>query len=198
MIEYDEALALVRRHAPGPTGVEEVPLVEATGRVLAEPVSAGISSPHFNAAAMDGLAVKAEVTFGASESMPKKLTIVPASPSEKINLEQTTFKPIRMVVAVTTSKGKPDNSGICFAENVIIRTAAVKNMLKIKSTSKIRVDCGNKSPPTIAIVPAAKRKLLRQPNCKLPLFFKCALLTAIYLLITFYILVIRQRRVQQF
>lgn len=54
---------------------ETLPVPEAVGRVLAEPVSAGISSPHFNAAAMDGLAVKAEVTFGASESIPKKLII---------------------------------------------------------------------------------------------------------------------------
>jgi putative molybdopterin biosynthesis protein len=54
---------------------ETLPVPQAVGRVLAEPVNAGISSPHFNAAAMDGLAVKAELTFGASETSPKKLTI---------------------------------------------------------------------------------------------------------------------------
>ena len=54
---------------------ETLPVPEAVGRVLAEPVYAAISSPHFNAAAMDGLAVKAEVTFGASETNPKKLIL---------------------------------------------------------------------------------------------------------------------------
>ena len=54
---------------------ETVSAPEAVGRVLAEPVSARISSPHFNAAAMDGMAVKAQVSFGASETNPKKLVI---------------------------------------------------------------------------------------------------------------------------
>jgi putative molybdopterin biosynthesis protein len=56
-----------------PTETLAVP--EAAGRVLAAPVSAVISSPHFNAAAMDGIAVQAEVTFGASQADPKELLI---------------------------------------------------------------------------------------------------------------------------
>jgi len=55
--------------------VETVPVSEAVGRVLANPIHAKMSSPHFNAAAMDGLAVKAEITFGASETAPKVLII---------------------------------------------------------------------------------------------------------------------------
>ena len=54
---------------------EEVPVPQAVGRVLAEPVYAKISAPHFNAAAMDGLAVKEESTFGASEAVTKELAI---------------------------------------------------------------------------------------------------------------------------
>ena len=54
---------------------ETISVPEAVGRVLAEPVSARISSPHFNAAAMDGVAVKAEASFGASETNPKKLVL---------------------------------------------------------------------------------------------------------------------------
>ena len=54
---------------------ETIPVPEAVGRVLAKPIPAKISSPHFNAAAMDGLAVKAEISFGASETAPKTLTV---------------------------------------------------------------------------------------------------------------------------
>ncbi len=54
---------------------ETVSVPEAVGRVLAEPVQAKLSSPHFNATAMDGLAVKAEITYGANESSPKTLRI---------------------------------------------------------------------------------------------------------------------------
>lgn len=54
---------------------ETIAVPDAVGRVLAAPVSAVISAPHFNAAAMDGIAVKAEVSFGASEADPKRLII---------------------------------------------------------------------------------------------------------------------------
>ena len=57
----------------GVLATETVPVPQAVGRVLAEPIHAKLSSPHFNAAAMDGLAVKAEITFGASEASPKTL-----------------------------------------------------------------------------------------------------------------------------
>jgi len=47
-----------------------VPLAEATGRVTAEPVWASRSSPPFDAAGMDGIAVRAADTLGASETTP--------------------------------------------------------------------------------------------------------------------------------
>ncbi|MCK7503154.1 MAG: hypothetical protein MZV70_03000 [Desulfobacterales bacterium] len=39
--------------------------------MLAEPVFAAISAPSYHAAAMDGVAVKAETTYGASEAQPQ-------------------------------------------------------------------------------------------------------------------------------
>jgi putative molybdopterin biosynthesis protein len=48
-------------------------LSEAVGRVLAEPVWATRSSPPFDAAAMDGIALRAADTLGASESSPLRL-----------------------------------------------------------------------------------------------------------------------------
>jgi len=54
---------------------ETVSSPQAVGRVLAEPVHARVSAPHFNAAAMDGLAVTAQRTFGASEAVTKQLAI---------------------------------------------------------------------------------------------------------------------------
>jgi putative molybdopterin biosynthesis protein len=55
--------------------VEEIVLDEnAVGRVLAEPVWAKISSPHYHASAMDGFAVRAHETAGASLNTPVLLT----------------------------------------------------------------------------------------------------------------------------
>jgi putative molybdopterin biosynthesis protein len=55
-------------------GVEEIPLDEsALGRVLAEPIWAGLSSPHYHAAAMDGFAVRSKETSGALPTRPVQL-----------------------------------------------------------------------------------------------------------------------------
>jgi len=54
---------------------EMVAVPDAVGRVLAAPVTALISSPNFHLSAMDGIAVKAASTFGASETRPKELII---------------------------------------------------------------------------------------------------------------------------
>jgi putative molybdopterin biosynthesis protein len=54
---------------------EEIPLTEALGRITAEPVWAAISSPHYHACAMDGIAVRAADTVGASASTPLRLQL---------------------------------------------------------------------------------------------------------------------------
>ena len=54
---------------------EAVPVQESQGRITLEPVYAHISSPHYNACAMDGIALNAALTFGAGETTP--VTIAP-------------------------------------------------------------------------------------------------------------------------
>ncbi len=57
---------------------EIVPTDHALGRVTAAAVFAQRSSPHYHGAAMDGIAVRAEDTFGASETRPLELHPAPA------------------------------------------------------------------------------------------------------------------------
>lgn len=52
---------------------EEILLSEALGRVTYEPIFAQVSSPNYNAAAMDGIAVRAVDTGGATEVRPLTL-----------------------------------------------------------------------------------------------------------------------------
>jgi putative molybdopterin biosynthesis protein len=54
---------------------ETIPAQEAAGRVTAEPVFARFSSPSCHAAAMDGIAVLAETTFGTTVDRPKALRV---------------------------------------------------------------------------------------------------------------------------
>src|SRR5918911_4768920 len=58
---------------PGRVDAVRMGLHEAVGRVTAEPVWATRSSPSFDASAMDGIAVRAAETIGASESTPVPL-----------------------------------------------------------------------------------------------------------------------------
>jgi len=58
-----------------PLPAEKISVPDAVGRVLAKPVNARLSSPNFHLAAMDGLAVKAKITFGASAAAPKELVV---------------------------------------------------------------------------------------------------------------------------
>jgi putative molybdopterin biosynthesis protein len=59
---------------PARLTVEEIPVEDALDRITAAPVFAKISSPHYHASAMDGICVRAEDTFGATEFLGKKLT----------------------------------------------------------------------------------------------------------------------------
>ena len=79
-IALDEAFArwwqgLEAAGALEPRPGERVPLWEAAGRVTAAPVWARLSEPHYHASAVDGYAVVAEDTIGATETSPRRLRI---------------------------------------------------------------------------------------------------------------------------
>ncbi len=57
-------------------GVEDVPLVEARARVLAEPATSGEDIPQFDRSTMDGFAVRAKDTFGATEGLPALFNVI--------------------------------------------------------------------------------------------------------------------------
>lgn len=57
---------------------EVLPLGQCVGRILSQDIVSKIDLPEFNRATMDGYAVQARSTFGASESMPALFTIVGA------------------------------------------------------------------------------------------------------------------------
>ncbi len=71
-----EILAAVPRLDP-----TRVPLGEALGVVLSEPIIAGESVPPFANTAMDGYAVRAADTAAASETAPARLTVVGELPA---------------------------------------------------------------------------------------------------------------------
>ena len=74
-LPFDEALRLVNAGARPTDRTERVGLSEADGRVLVGDVTASIDVPPFDRAAMDGYAVIASDTAGASASAPVRLKL---------------------------------------------------------------------------------------------------------------------------
>ena len=70
---------------------ERVPLIEALGRVTAEPLHAPADLPAFPRSTMDGFAVRAADTYGASEGLPAYLTLsgeVPMGRAPDLSVEK--------------------------------------------------------------------------------------------------------------
>ena len=79
-IPLDEAIArfygaLEQNGGLKPISGETVSLDQAPGRVTSQPVWARMSSPHYHSAAMDGVAVRAQDTHGASKTSPLTLKL---------------------------------------------------------------------------------------------------------------------------
>jgi molybdopterin molybdotransferase len=71
-----EAWSRLEPHLHPIDQVEPVATAEALGRVLAEDTVAPADLPHFARSAMDGYAVRAEDTHGATEGLPAYLKVV--------------------------------------------------------------------------------------------------------------------------
>ncbi len=71
-----EAWSKLEPHLSAIERVEVIPTAEALGRVLAGNTAAPVDLPHFPRSAMDGYAVRAEDTHGASDSQPAYLKVV--------------------------------------------------------------------------------------------------------------------------
>lgn len=76
VVDREEATARFQQHLRmRPLGAETIPLSEALGRILACAVIADVDVPGFDRSSVDGFAVGANDTIGASERQPKPLVL---------------------------------------------------------------------------------------------------------------------------
>jgi putative molybdopterin biosynthesis protein len=76
VVDRDAATARFHRHLElRPLGAETVPLSQTVGRVLARAVIADVDVPGFDRSSVDGFAVRADDTVGATERAPKALVL---------------------------------------------------------------------------------------------------------------------------
>lgn len=89
---------------------EPVTLEQALGRTSAESVWAALSSPHYHASAMDGYAVKAADTEGATETSPLSLKTGPEGPALRIDTGDPLPSWADSVIMIEAVQHKDDNS----------------------------------------------------------------------------------------
>jgi molybdenum cofactor synthesis domain-containing protein len=111
-ISLDEARAIIERATVPISRVERVPLDRASGRVLAETVTSSADVPPFARAAMDGYAVRAEDTTGASRAIPRSLRCV-----EKVFTGQLAVQTVGAGQCIEIATGAPMPPG---ADAVVI------------------------------------------------------------------------------
>lgn len=105
-IQVEEAAArILDRVQPGRT--ETVPLADAWDRYLAEPLAADQPVPHFRRSGMDGYALLAEETAGATEESPATLAVTGIIPCGSIY-----GKPLErgQAVRIMTGAAVPDGA----------------------------------------------------------------------------------------
>lgn len=91
LLPPDEARILLLSHLAGPKpDSESIDAVSSLGRVTAEDIIAPHPLPEFQRTTVDGYAVRAKDTFGATESLPAYLTLigeVPMGDSPKFEIQ---------------------------------------------------------------------------------------------------------------
>ncbi len=75
LVSPDEARAIMLDHVKPLQDVETVPAIEALGRTLSKPITSPQRLPEFRRSTVDGYAVRAQDTFGASEALPAYLRL---------------------------------------------------------------------------------------------------------------------------
>ena len=105
-ISLEEGMRILLDCAEPIPRTERVGLLQATGRVLAEPIVANMSVPPFPRAAMDGYAVIAEDTFAAGNFNPARLTLI-----EVIHAGDTARSQVERGACIQVATGSPIPAG---------------------------------------------------------------------------------------
>jgi molybdopterin molybdotransferase len=105
-IPLDEARQLIAEACGAITRRERIPLLDANGRAAAADVESTRDVPPFSRAGMDGYAVIADDTFGASRYEPKPLRVI-----EKVYTGQVPTQQLTPGTAVEIATGAPMPAG---------------------------------------------------------------------------------------
>ncbi len=179
LLTLKEAQKAIQQHFEHkPVGIEQVRLLQAGERILAENVHAFINIPPFNRSTVDGYAVKSEDTFGAEENRPTVLEVcgtINIGEKPKIRLEQgkaaeiVTGAPIPdgadavVMTEHTERKNETVNifSSVCREENVMKAGSDIKKGEQVLNSGQI---LGSREIGVLAALGMSKIKVYAIPK----------------------------------
>lgn len=135
MISVEEATKIVLENV-GPLDAETVRLLDLPGRVLAEDISADINIPPFDNSAMDGYAVRAEDTAGASRENPRTLRVLEDLPAGTVASQSV--QP-GTAIRIMTGAPMPDGAdAVIMVEHTEQMDDGVKVLQEVKVGENVR------------------------------------------------------------
>jgi molybdopterin molybdotransferase len=118
LMPLDDALNIINKFKIE-NQTEKINVENSFNRVLAENIKANSDSPLFNRSAMDGYAIKAEDTFGFSQSNPAHLKIVDEiSAGEKSDIKLKNGEAIKIATGAPIPQG---SDGVVMEEYTYIK-----------------------------------------------------------------------------
>ena len=136
MLELEQAIEVLMKMARPPEDTEEIPLLQASGRVLAEDIKAAFDQPPFPRSPLDGYAVRGQDTEGASRLTPVVLNVI-----GKIYAGQVFEGTVGPGQAVRLMTGAPIPSGA----DTVIRQEDTDYVEKAMTTDTVTVYQGSKA-----------------------------------------------------
>ena len=139
---------------------ETLPTVDAVGRVLAEDVTAAEPIPGFRRSTVDGYAVRAGDTHGASESLPAYLTLVGEVPMGAA--APFSLGPGQAALIHTGGMVPPGADAVVMLEHTQLSRADEVEVLRAVAVGENIIEVGEDVAAGQVIVPAGRR--LRSPE----------------------------------
>lgn len=136
------------------TPVEAVTLDDALGRVPAEPLSATHALPGFERATVDGFAVRAADTYGASEGLPSYLDL--AGEARMGRPPEAEVRPGTAVAIATGAPLPPGADAVLKLEHTQAATTALLEVLQPVTPGEGMVRADEDAAPGTELAPAGR------------------------------------------